>query len=420
MSRVTLPALFVFFCCSCSQEQPQHAPARTGPWHVSLDLGEVQLPFTFDLEQRDNGALRIHVRNGDETIVVDDIDRNGDSLVVRMPLYDSEFKGRTAGDGTLTGHWYNYLRGNDHRIPFTARAGEYPRFPDNRPAAVDLSGTWEVHFAPGTEDTYPAIGIIEQDKDGRATGTFITETGDYRYLEGSVSGDSIRLSCFDGSHAFLFAAALDGDSLLGRFWSGVHWQTTWVGVRNPEFTLRHPDSLTYLREGHDMVDFRFPDLDGEMVSPSDARFNGRTLLVQIMGSWCPNCVDETRLLNELYSAHHQDGLEVISVAFERQEDTLRALDGLRRFRDVLDVRYPILYAGRSGKGEASKKLPFLNHVMSYPTCIIIDHTGKVRRIRTGIYGPSTGTHYERYKHSLELFLVDLLDEARDRQFASDR
>jgi hypothetical protein len=49
--------------------------------------------------------------------------------------------------------------------------------------------------------------------------------------------------------------------------------------------------------------------------------------------------------------------------------------------------------------------------MSYPTCIIIDHEGKVRRIRTGIYGPSTGAHYEKYRRSLEAFLEGLLQEA---------
>jgi len=50
-------------------------------------------------------------------------------------------------------------------------------------------------------------------------------------------------------------------------------------------------------------------------------------------------------------------------------------------------------------------------VMSYPTCIMIDRNGKVRRIRTGIYGPSTGEHYTKYKRSLEGFVEELLAEA---------
>jgi thiol-disulfide isomerase/thioredoxin len=185
-----------------------------------------------------------------------------------------------------------------------------------------------------------------------------------------------------------------------------------VAERNPEFTLRDPDSLTFLREGYDMVDFRFPDLDGNMVSPKDKKYQGKTILVQIMGSWCPNCVDETKLLNELHTKHGQNGLEVISIAFEKYEDPERSLAALRKFRDVLKVTYPILYGGRSSKEEAARQLPFLNHVMSFPTCIMIDHNGVVRRIHTGIYGPSTGAHYTKYKRSLEGFVEKLLLEAR--------
>ena len=32
----------------------------------------------------------------------------------------------------------------------------------------------------------------------------MTETGDYRYLDGVVSGSKMYLSAFDGAHAFLF------------------------------------------------------------------------------------------------------------------------------------------------------------------------------------------------------------------------
>lgn len=410
-SRVPFPALLLLFAGACTNPDKEVQPPTTGPWLVQLDLadGEV-LPFHFDLEKLENGALRLSVRNGEETIVVDDIERKGDSLFVRMPLFDSEFKGRSEGAGMVTGNWHNYLKGPDYSIPFTARAGEFPRFANKQGPTHDLGGTWEVHFSPGTEDSYPAIGMFTQEPNGRTTGTFVTETGDYRYLEGVVSGDSLLLSCFDGSHAFLFSASFSGDSLKGSFRSGTHWQEPWLAVRNPEFALTHPDSLTFLREGYDMADFAFPDLEGNMVSPSDERFKGRPLLIQIMGSWCPNCVDETRLLNELYAKHHNKGLEVLSVAFERPDDPARAIEGLKRFRDVLDVEYPIVYAGRSGKGEAAEKLPFLNHVMSYPTCIIIDRNGKVRRIRTGIYGPSTGEHYTKYKRSLEGFVEELLAE----------
>jgi thiol-disulfide isomerase/thioredoxin len=385
---------------------------------MELDLGSAKLPFLFELQLED-GAWSMLINNASESILVKDIEFLGDSIVVRMPLFDSEFKGVLHSQELITGHWTNYLKGPDYHIPFNAQAGAGHRFLSVTAPNADISGVWETQFAFDTDHAYPAVGIFDQDADGRVTGTFMTETGDYRYLEGSFSGDTLHMSSFDGAFAFLFSAALSDGTLEGRFWSGNHWHCDWKAQRNPGFKLTDPDSLTKLREGYHMADFSFPDLQGQPVSPKDDRYQGKVLVIQIMGSWCPNCVDETRLLNELYAAHHEEGLEVISVAFEKHADTVRAIHGLQRFRDVLGIEYPILYAGMAGKGVAQEKLPFLEHVMSFPTCIIVDHAGTVRRIRTGIYGPSTGEHYSYYKRSLESFVAKLLLEAQQSALAQN-
>jgi thiol-disulfide isomerase/thioredoxin len=225
-----------------------------------------------------------------------------------------------------------------------------------------------------------------------------------------MRGDSLLLSGFDGSHAFLFQAAQHGDSLVGSFHSGIHWEEPWVAVRDPGFRLRDPDSLTFLREGHRVMDLSFPDLKGRMVSAGDPQFKGKVLLVLVMGSWCPNCVDEARLLNELYAKHHENGLEILAIAFEKHSERARAISALERFQQALEVPYPILYGGSAGKAEAAAKLPFLDRVMSYPTCIMVDRRGTVRRIRTGIHGPGTGKHYAHYKRSFNDFVQELLDE----------
>lgn len=382
-----------------------------GSWRMELELGEgTVLPFLFDLS-KDSLGYSILVLNGDERITVRDIVRRGDTLLIRMPLFDSEFKGLVKADGSVSGGWHNYLKGPNYVIPFTARPDRTSRFDPVRPEKDDVSGTWEVHFSPGAPEGYPAIGLFEQ-TGGSVTGTFGTETGDYRFLEGAFSGDSLLLSCFDGSHAFLFKARMVNDTLQGRYWSGTHWQEPWFAIRNPSFKLRDPDSLTFLKEGYAMADFSFPDLSGNMVSPKDPQYQGKVLMVQVMGSWCPNCVDETRLLGEMFAEFHARGLEVIAIAFEKYDDPEHAREQLRRFASGLSVAYPILYAGKANKEEASGKLPFLDHVMSYPTCIFIDRTGKVRRIRTGFYGPGTGVHYENYVRNLRSYLDGLLTEAR--------
>lgn len=377
---------------------------------MELDLNGHSLPFQLDLTHNDSSTWTAHIHNASEDIVVQDIVLNHDTFLMRMPLFDSEFRGIVRNDSVIDGFWHNHLKGPDYRIAFTARAGQTHRFPGAANGLADVNGPWEVHFSRGTDDAYNAIGLFEQHNEGSLTGTFVTETGDYRFLEGAVHNDSMRLSCFDGSHAFLFSAALRGDSLVGRYWSGTHWEEPWVAYRNPEYRLRDPDSLTFLKEGYDMVDFRFPDLDGKPVSPSDARYKGKVLMVQVMGSWCPNCVDETRLLNELYAAYADKGLAVIAVAFEKYPEEEKAIAGLKRFKKALGVDYPIVYGGLASKEKAAEKLPFLDHVMSYPTCIFVDRSGVVRRIRTGFYGPGTGAHYENYRRNLHLFVEQLLAE----------
>jgi thiol-disulfide isomerase/thioredoxin len=375
---------------------------------TKVDTASVILPFLFDLQQ-DSGRWVIVVHNGEETILVNDVTLSHDTLRARMPLFDSEFTGTVLNDSTLTGTWHNYSKGPDYRIPFRAYAHRSERFIKKALGSRNVTGNWACRFAQGTPDEYAALGIFQQ-SGNRVTGTFGTETGDYRFLDGVVSGDSLFLSAFDGSHAFLFTAQFRNDSLIGNFRSGVHSYETWGAARDTGFRLRNPDSLTFLKEGYDMVDFHLPDLDGDSLSPMDDRFLGHVRMVQIMGSWCPNCVDETLLLDEMYAQYHDQGLDVFALAFERYPEKERAIASLKSFKRKLAVKYDILYAGESKKEVAAEKLPFLNRFMSYPTCIFIDRAGKVRRIRTGFYGPGTGEHYITYKRNLKDFLEKMLAE----------
>lgn len=369
------------------------------------------LPFTWEAQRDSAGRTHLFIRNAEERIHVDEVVITADSFHARMPLFDSEFVGLLHGDSLISGSWVNHLKGPGYRVPFTAKSGVRDRFMvqctggDSR-----FNGPWATRFSPGTPDAYDAIGIFNQASDGKVQGTFLTETGDYRYLEGAACGDSLLLSGFDGSHAFLFACAIDGDSLHGRFWSGVHWQEPWSAVRDPEYALRDPDSLTALRDGVERIDFRFMDTDGLSHSPSDPEYAAKPLIVHIMGSWCPNCVDETRLLVEMHRKYQAQGLRIIAVAFEKHADEQRALAGLRRFKERLRVPYAVLYGGPAAKDKAAEKLPFLNHLMSYPTCIFIDRSGRVRRIRSGFSGPGTGSHYAAYRAHLDEFLKRLVEE----------
>lgn len=142
-------------------------------------------------------------------------------------------------------------------------------------------------------EQYNAVGIFEQDGD-KLSGTFLTPTGDYRYLDGHIDDNTLQLSAFDGEHAFfLFKAELTEKDQQGIFRSGRSKSEKWTAQRDFTASLPDANSLTYLKEGYDRLEFNFPDPEGNTVSLSDPRYQAKVVIVHLFGSWCPNCMDET-------------------------------------------------------------------------------------------------------------------------------
>ena len=247
---------------------------------------------------------------------------------------------------------------------------------------------------------------------GKVTGTFRTTTGDYRYLDGVVTGDSLKLSAFDGAHAFLFKAQITDSTLNGIFYSDNHFKEPFVAKRNESFELPDADSLTFLKEGYDKFAFSFPDGKGNMVSLTDKRFQDKVVLVQIMGSWCPNCLDETKFYVNYLNENRVEDLEIVALAFEYAKTKELAFKSIERLRQRIGVDYPILLAqyGSSDKEEAQQKLPMLNQVLSYPTTLFIDKKGEVRKIHTGFNGPATGDKYTKFKKEFDAYVKMLANE----------
>ncbi len=413
MSRSLFPAFILLLLTGACQGPASRIPGEkllTGPWRMALDLDTTsaykELPFQFDLVHKDS-VWHILVHNQDETITVDSIVLKGDSIRIRMPFFDSEFRGVVKDPQHFQGLWYNHYKGPGYAIPFTATAGKQPRFAKATTATVDISGDWEVHFTDADDDE-PAIGIFSV-KNGHVKGSFATETGDLRFLEGVTTRDSLFLSSFNGSQAFLFSAAIRPDSLLGEFRSGHRWKQPWYAVRNPHFALADDETMTQLDPAHPVA-FSFIGTDGVVHSLSDEKYKGQAVVVEIMGTWCPNCLDESRMLGEFYSKYRRDGLEAVALCFERYPDSLTSVAAIRHFKEKLGVDYEMLYAGQANKDSVRKKLPFISQLKSYPTTLLIGRDGTVRRIFTGIYGPGTGARYTRFKDRMENSIVELLRE----------
>ena len=394
---------------ACASPQPQALNPAPGLWRFALQMNEVELPFHAVYTQSDAGSEFVMI-NAEERIAVDEIDRRGDSLIIKMPIFNSIFYGKLESPSQLTGIYQDYSRGKDYILPFEAIQGDSSRFAWPEPeAVVSLGGRWRMDFSPATDSAFPAVGIFEQTGE-KLTGTILTETGDYRFLEGSISGSQVRLSAFDGSHAFLFHGNLQNDSLFGSFFSGKHWEENWVAVRDENAQLRNPNDLTYLKSGYEGISFSFPDTDSNMVSLQDPMFEGKPVIVQLLGTWCPNCMDESKYFAQLYETYQPKGLEIIGLAFERQPEFKDATANIKRLSDRFGIDYKILIAGSNSKVEAAELLPMLNHVLAFPTSIFIDKAGRVRKIHTGFNGPGTGDLYTRFVDETTQLVEKLLEE----------
>jgi len=384
---------------------------KEGEWHLQFKLSDSEkLPVDFSISKVKNN-YSITFSNAKEKLIVDDITIENNKIIIKDPIYSSWFEGDIVSPNKITGFWYKGDK--SYQIPFIAEQGVKERFSmPNRlnETQSNITGKWEVDFSKDNpKDHHKAIGQFNQ-VDNYVSGTFLTETGDYRFLEGNMYNDSLHLSCFDGSHAFLFKAKLTNGVLNGTFKSGSHWEEPWVATINEEYELSNPDSLTYLKEGYDKLSFTFLNTNGDSISLSDDKYKNKVVIVNIMGPWCPNCKDETAYLAKLYNDYNNKDLEIIALSFDKTTDFEIAKTNLLKVKNHFNAEYDFLIAGKANKTEARKSLPMLNHIMSYPTSIFLDKKGDIRKIRTGFYGPGTGKYYTKYVQNTNSFVQELLAE----------
>lgn len=379
----------------------------TGLWRAVLLTPGGELPFQMKIDTFQN-SYTLTVINSTEQMLLDDVQIKGDSLIVNFPVYESQLRLKAVSQDQLEGVFINLTRTTHAEIPLKAYSGGAPRFFNRvKEPPVNVDGRWSVMFSPGAKDSTYAIGVFRQDG-YRVDATFLTTSGDYRYLEGVVEGDSLFLSAFDGVFVYLFKARVRKNTLEGMFYSGTHRQVVWTGFRDPKATLPDPTTLTKLNIGDKPLSLRFPGTDSAMISLDDERFRNKVVIVQILGSWCPNCLDESIYLEDFYQKNKNRGFEIVGLAFEKTDDFKRAAANVDRFRKRLNISYPLLVA--SNRDKIKTVFPGLENFMGYPTTIFLDKNRKIRKIHAGFSGPATGAEYEKFKDDFELFVEKLLSE----------
>lgn len=340
-------------------------------------------------------------KNGDESIKLKMLPEKDSMVIARFPVFNSYLFIENWHSGEHpSGFYIDSSRKEPYKIKFNTNSISLD---EERPNIE--SKIFETTFSPNTENEFKGKGVFNI-RGEKINATFLTEAGDFRFLSGIVTNNKFTIGAIDGSHVFTFKGEILGDSLKGMFYSGKHWSTNFIGVENPSFELADPDTLTKV-VSEEKFDFLLPNLQGDSISFIE-NYSGQVAIVQILGSWCPNCMDETRYYVELKKKFPE--LQIIGVAFERSEDLNIAGIALNRMQTDLHVNYDLLLGGISRKSVASEVFPMLNKVISFPTSIYIDKKGVIRKVHTGFNGPSTGQVYEDYKKQTEEFVAKLLAE----------
>ena len=226
---------------------------------------------------------------------------------------------------------------------------------------------------------------------------------------------SLKLSTFDGGHAFLFTALIKDDHTIssGYYYSGLSSPETWWAEKNDQAVLPDGYDQTHLKAGEDHLNFHFRSTDGKDVSINDPLYKNKVIVIQIMGSWCPNCIqDETNFLSQYYHLNKSRGVEVIALAYERSQDFNRSVVSINRFRNRFHVEYPMLVTGVTLNDplKTEKTLPQLDNIKVFPTSIFIDKKGKVKKVYGGFEGPGTGEHYQAFQKEFNQTIDSLLAE----------
>jgi len=396
--------LLAFALCTLAQLAP-------GPWRAVLASSLGELPFEFDVEARGDAHVAT-IRNGAEKIERPvELDADG-GVRIAFPYFDSVLVARPSSDGReLAGVWRKRTTdGHEREMGFTARAGRATRFVLASDAALEpqhVAGRWSVRFEGN--DT-PAVLVLTA-AENELAGTFLTSTGDHRYLAGVFQAGRLRLSCFDGAHAYLYDARLDAEGALkGTFASGPTSQKAWTARRDEKAEILDEYAGSRWSTEPGLLWIEGLDRDGKSRSPAEDLRTASALVLQIAGSWCPNCHDELAWLAPIGVELSGRGLAVVTLGFEAAGDEARALRQLDRMRERHGARHTFLLGGTADKTHAAAVLGAIDRVVAFPTLVVFGRDGSARAVHSGFRGPATGVEHERAVRDLSSRIDAALSE----------
>lgn len=384
-------------------------PNWKGAWKLELDLQGRKLPFVIELFEIGGGfAGKLH-NSTEEIELISQNSIHDQKIKLEIGAHYAELNLEFLGDDKIKGTWVRTNKEN-YIVNLTGKKTTKSNelFADyvSKKTPTDINGNWEIEFEEGKK----ALGVFKQEG-RRITGSILTNTGDYRFLVGKLEENQIYLQGFDGVFSFIFKLNLsDQLKFKGKMFSGKSYQTGLTGIRNPSFKLDDAYAMTKLTDDKP-IGFLGVDLSGKKIDLSSDRYSNKPKIIQLFGSWCPNCIDETHFFNQWKEQNKNlaSKIEFVALAFENFPSKKEALKAVKKSKAKLKMDYPIILVDFDKSKKPEDVLP-IDKGRAFPTTLFLNKNNKVVKIHTGFSGPATGPFFEKFKESFQKTISELVSQ----------
>ena len=377
------------------------AQSLTGLWDAKLAVNGTEVPFRLELAG-EGASVKGWFFNGEDKVPSTSGRFANGSLVLNFDQFASKLEA-TLKDGVLEGKY-----GGGRRGGWTFQAKRFTPSPARDGIVPGIAGVWVIaNDSPKGEHAWR---FIVRQSGPEVSAAILRVDGDTGTLTGAYQGEKFVLSHFSGARPNRLEVTPLPDGTLQLSLNGK----TMTATRESEARAKglaeptDPTKHTGVKDPREPFHFRFPDLSGRVVSESDARFQGKVVLINITGSWCPNCHDEAPFLAELYRKYRDRGLEIVALSFEEAEQ-LKDPTRLRAFMKEYGVEYTVLVAGEPA--EAPEKLPQAVNWNAWPTTFFVGRDGRVRSVHAGFPSRGSGEFYTQAKEEFTALVERLLAES---------
>jgi thiol-disulfide isomerase/thioredoxin len=377
------------------------AQSLNGIWNGTVTVDKLEIPFKFELSS-DGQNMKGTLFNGEERYTSTSGELVNGSLALKWDYFAATLEAKV-DKGTIDG---TYSRKRSSPIAFHA----VPAGKSSARVGPKIDGVWELEDVKSSKGE-SAWNLIVKQNGAEVSAAILRVDGDTGTLSGSYRDGKFVLSHFSGLRPALLEVTPQPDGTLKVVLDN---KETMTAVRPAEARAKglplptDPSRHTGVKDSTEPLHFNFPDLNGTLVSENDPRFRGKVVLVNITGSWCPNCHDEAPFLAEMYRKYRAEGLEIVGLDFE-ETDQLKNPTRLRSFLARYGIEYTVLLGGTTD--EAKEKLAQADNWDAWPTTFFVGRDGRVHGAHAGFPSKASGDLYTKAKVEFEEKVQQLLAES---------